>query len=472
MFCIRRVLCSSQNFIKFTFVLFGRKDYNPKHLTYRKNQPLYTLKKMRNIVLLLIFFAFAFQIFGRTIYTECDGEWNDHKIWKGGIVPTTGDSIYVTNNVLLVSDLFLYSNYLNIASGYTICGNYNLYIHNTSTVIIDGDGKFNKVTIYGNLTVNGSLLTKDLIFSYGSTTVNGIVRMRKWNGICSPITNPCYLPVADFTVSDTVICEGDYISFFDNSKNYPSNWQWQFKGSTTPVSNLENPQDIYFPLQGVYDVMLVASNKQGSDTITKQIRLTVVSESAETIFPVECQYYTSPSGKYIWTTSGVYTEIIPNAAGCDSTITIDLKIQNSFSSINVSSCESYTSPSGRYIWTDSGNYSDTIQNNAGCDSIITVGLSILGCQCFVFVPNCFTPNNDGRNEYFIPYSNCELLEYEFIVLNKRGEVMFHTHDVYKGWDGRWNGNKLPMGIFIYRVKYKSEDTGIVEFKYGDVWLQE
>lgn len=51
-------------------------------------------------------------------------------------------------------------------------------------------------------------------------------------------------------------------------------------------------------------------------------------------------------------------------------------LYNSFSNITISSCESYTSPSGNYTWTVSGVYSDTISNTAGCDSIITINLTI------------------------------------------------------------------------------------------------
>ncbi len=46
------------------------------------------------------------------------------------------------------------------------------------------------------------------------------------------------------------------------------------------------------------------------------------------------------------------------------------------SNINVTSCSSYTSPSGNYTWSSSGTYNDTIPNAAGCDSVITINLTI------------------------------------------------------------------------------------------------
>jgi uncharacterized repeat protein (TIGR03803 family) len=49
-------------------------------------------------------------------------------------------------------------------------------------------------------------------------------------------------------------------------------------------------------------------------------------ETADTITEVTCDNYTSPSGRYTWTTSGTYKDTIPNAEGCDSVITINLTV--------------------------------------------------------------------------------------------------------------------------------------------------
>ncbi len=100
-------------------------------------------------------------------------------------------------------------------------------------------------------------------------------------------------------------------------------------------------------------------------------------DSYDTISPVACNSYTGPSGTQTWNTSGSYIDVIPNLAGCDSIITINLTINtNTSSSISITECFQYVSPSGNHIWTSSGNYSDTIPNGAGCDSIISVNLTI------------------------------------------------------------------------------------------------
>ena len=117
-------------------------------------------------------------------------------------------------------------------------------------------------------------------------------------------------------------------------------------------------------------------NAAGCDSIIT-INLTVNNTTTSTISPVACNTYTSPSGNYTWTTSGTYTDTIPNAAGCDSIITINLTVNNTTTStLSPVVCNSYTSPSGNYTWSPSGTYTDTIPNAAGCDSIITINLTV------------------------------------------------------------------------------------------------
>ncbi len=105
------------------------------------------------------------------------------------------------------------------------------------------------------------------------------------------------------------------------------------------------------------------------------INLTI-NNTTSTISPTACVFYTSPSGNYTWSTNGTYMDTIPNTAGCDSIITINLTIGNTTSTISPSACYSLTSPSGNYAWTSTGTYLDTIPNAAGCDSIITINLTI------------------------------------------------------------------------------------------------
>ena len=90
-----------------------------------------------------------------------------------------------------------------------------------------------------------------------------------------------------------------------------------------------------------------------------------------------CDSYTVPSGDATYTTSGTVMDTIPNAGGCDSVMTINVSVLTATSSsFSASDCNSYTVPSGDETYTISGTYTDTIPNSAGCDSVMTIDVTI------------------------------------------------------------------------------------------------
>lgn len=125
---------------------------------------------------------------------------------------------------------------------------------------------------------------------------------------------------------------------------------------------------------GIYNDTIQTST--GCDSILTY-NLTIFKSSYGIINNVSCNSFISPSGKYEWFTSGTYYDTISNSIGCDSIITVNLTINKStYTEINIESCDYYISPSNKYVWTVSGNYTDTITGLSGCDSIINVNLTI------------------------------------------------------------------------------------------------
>ena len=114
---------------------------------------------------------------------------------------------------------------------------------------------------------------------------------------------------------------------------------------------------------------------RGCDSMV-DVFLTIYNPSSSSINVNVCQQWTPPSGKRTFKNSGTYGDTLKNYLGCDSFITIKLKILNSSSTINANACNKYTSPSGKYTWTQSGSYKDTIKNVFKCDSFISLNLTV------------------------------------------------------------------------------------------------
>jgi PKD repeat protein len=88
-------------------------------------------------------------------------------------------------------------------------------------------------------------------------------------------TQPVCAPHADFLATETMVCEGSPVTFYDTSWSHAAtSWSWTISGPATFTSTLENPT-FTFTAPGHYDVTLVASNASGSTTVTRNDYLLV-----------------------------------------------------------------------------------------------------------------------------------------------------------------------------------------------------
>lgn len=95
---------------------------------------------------------------------------------------------------------------------------------------------------------------------------------------------------ANFTASSTTICAGETVSFTNQSSGGPTSWEWTFAGGTPGTSTLQTPNVIY-NTPGTYDVTLVATNANGSDTLWQAGYITVnpnLSVTAISIIDITC----------------------------------------------------------------------------------------------------------------------------------------------------------------------------------------
>jgi len=109
-----------------------------------------------------------------------------------------------------------------------------------------------------------------------------------------------------------------------------------------------------------------------------------------------------------------------------------------------------------------GEYKVTISNE--CRAFTqTITIEEEDCGCYPYIPNAFTPNNDGNNDIFEVYSNCFLSNYNLKIFDRWGGILFETDDVNKGWDGTTQGQELKNGVYVWILTYDApNEKGVME----------
>lgn len=113
----------------------------------------------------------------------------------------------------------------------------------------------------------------------------------------------------------------------------------------------------------------------GCDSIVN-LTLNALVPTSSSMSASICQGQSYTFGSQTLTSAGSYTDVVPNAAGCDSTITLTLAVNApSASSSTVTACANTYQFGGQSL-TASGTYTNTVPNAAGCDSVITLNLTL------------------------------------------------------------------------------------------------
>lgn len=110
--------------------------------------------------------------------------------------------------------------------------------------------------------------------------------------------------------------------------------------------------------------------------------------------------------------------------------------------LSCSDCETPTASPNK-----STVFSITATDQMGCSETFSVLVEV---QCNVFIPNSFTPNLDGHNEVFYVYSG-GIRSFEMRIFNRWGQEIFTSNDINDGWDGTYQQERAPAGVYVYDV---------------------
>lgn len=74
------------------------------------------------------------------------------------------------------------------------------------------------------------------------------------------------------------------------------------------------------------------------------------------------------------------------------------------------------------------------------------------CDCDVFIPNSFTPNDDDKNDFFCPVFQCDYSYFSLTIFDRWGNTVYTSNNINGKWDGRFKGNPCPDDVYIYRIE--------------------
>ena len=196
----------------------------------------------------------------------------------------------------------------------------------------------------------------------------------------------------------------------------------------------------------------------------------------------------SATQQYIVTQPGTYLVTVNNSFNCKASARViirnfaklptnflpanqDLCRGNVFK-INIPGYKSYawnTGSSTRNIEIrKAGNYILTVTSFDNCVGTDTLTIREITCIA-IGIPNAFSPNNDGRNDFFKPTINTEIQDYQLRIYNRVGQLIYQTNNYSTGWDGRFKGHKQSSDNYIYQISFRNMEGKPFEYK-GNVLL--
>ena len=328
---------------------------------------------------------------------------------------------------------------------------------------------------------------------------------------------------AGFTASpDSFLCIGKPVTFTNTSAGTLLTYNWVFgDGTTSPAMN--NVHTYNTP--GTYNVVLAVSNFVPCfDTATKVLQVDPISgvglASSDSVLckggaiTFVGQYDAQGNTGVLWTFSntdsirdvnpvthsyenaGTFTVTIKALyrACPDTTASIKINVipyplidlgpdtsicMGASAPVVLYDYRNGTNPNASWVWNtgettpqisiaEPGNYTATV-NIGGCESSDEV---VVANDCYLNIPNVFTPNGDGINDYFLPreWLSKGLTQFRMAIYNRWGNLIFETTSVDgRGWDGKYNNEPQPEGVFVYTIDATFKD-GQKEHHQGNLTL--
>ena len=240
------------------------------------------------------------------------------------------------------------------------------------------------------------------------------------------------LPVIVFNQTDTAECGS--LDYTFNATAIPSNviYNWDFGDGKSSVGNSITHN---YSIAGVYSPSLTVTSTIGCESSLSLPNLITVHPIPNIDFNVTPSILFDDNSMVQFSnlSVGALNYIWNFGDGSDTT--------HLFNPIH------YYPDSGTYVITLIG------ESDQGCiDSSSEVLLHVI--NSYAFIPSCFTPNNDGKNDV-LKFFTVNVFSFHFQLLDRWGRVLFETDNPQSEWDGTYQGSYVHEGVYVYKMEYLS-----------------
>lgn len=301
---------------------------------------------------------------------------------------------------------------------------------------------------------NSTTVSSNVFGSTGPVTVNWSGGLGAGNGpfTVSPSTSTTYtvtvtdacgntitssvpvtvhaLPVISLSTQSIVSCEQATLNYTDNSTtNNGASYSWTFGDGNS--SNQVSPSNTY-TTSGIYTINVIVTSPFGCVNSASTTSTVVVNPGTTADFSSEAIDGTVLSPMHQFNDQSINAASRSWTFG-DGTTTAALNPLHSYPG------------KGKYM------VSLVTITTAGCKDSVSKEIEILPVFT-LYIPNAFTPDEDGTNDLFMP-KGVEVSEFNMMIFDRWGEMIFQTDDLMKGWDGKANnGDKIAQqGVYVYKI---------------------
>lgn len=238
------------------------------------------------------------------------------------------------------------------------------------------------------------------------------------------------MPVAQFLADAVEGCEPLRIGFGNQSvgggTGLYSTWNFGDGSNSTQA----NPSHVY--QSGLYTVRLDVVTSEGcANSITKNSYIQV-HEKPDALFSLSSQHLDILDP----------TVTVTNEA--DGILTSEYTFEPFGDQITAMVTE--------YEFPDTGHFNITqiVATEFGCRDTISGWVEVKPHYTF-YIPNAFSPNDDGINEVWTPQGQ-SIMSYQVTIFDRWNEVLFYSSSMDFGWDGRYKGKQVQKGTYTYMIE--------------------